>query len=105
MATQIQSRTNTYQVEGPFGSLDYLFNASGVYIISTINKITGKHDVLDIGESDDVKVRLRNHDRTNQWQALMQNGLYAGIIYCNEQVRMAVERDLRLAINPPCGIR
>ncbi len=94
----------THYFSGPFTSNLQLPHLSGVYIITTLDR-HGNHLILDVGESNDICARVRNHDRTQQWVNNMLNGLYAWTHQCNEDTRMLIEAALRLNYKPVCGIR
>lgn len=100
--------TNTtlgqHQFDGPHGSISSLLPNSGVYIITTLLN-TGYHQIVDVGESENVQHRVNNHDRANSWSRHAVNGLYASVHYCDEFTRMVLERAVRLAYSPPCGDR
>jgi hypothetical protein len=93
-----------YVFNGPFTHVDGLLRQSGVYLISVVEN--GLHQVLDIGESNDIHTRIKNHDRESQW--LSNNGgrqLHVSSYYCDEPTRMVIERQLRSVFNPVCGER
>lgn len=93
-----------YVAEGPYGSENDLKEQSGVYIITT-KDMNGNHNVIDIGESENIKDRVSNHDRGSCWSRNKNSGLFASVIYCNEQKRMQIESELRNTYTPVCGIR
>lgn len=95
---------NLYTFNGPFTQVSDLLTESGVYLISVFEN--GYHRVLDIGESDNIHNRVKNHDRADQW-AKHGSGqvLHASTFYCDEPTRMAIERQLRAVCNPACGER
>jgi len=76
-----------------------------VYIITGTNNPGDLHSVVDVGEAQNVKNRVSTHDRTSCWNSRGFKTLYASVIYCNEQQRMLIERQLRNILNPPCGER
>lgn len=95
---------NRYTFHGPFTSTASLADKSGVYLISVIEG--GIHKVLDIGESANLRDRVTNHDRKNQWvyHAAGQT-LHCSTFYCDEEARMMIEFELRSFFAPPCGLR
>jgi hypothetical protein len=100
MAIQI----GNYNFEGPFGTLDALRNASGVYAILGSNS-PQEYVVLDIGESATLKDRIAGHDRQGQWRACGYETLLAAAHYTYADARMRIERELRAIYSPPCGLR
>lgn len=101
-------RTNTHLGDhlfaGPHTTNSTLPSVSGVYVITTLAP-NQQHTVIDVGESEDVRGRISNHDRSGQWQQARQNGLYAWVLAAEEAPRMLLERAHRLAYNPVCGAR
>lgn len=100
MAIQI----GNYNFEGPFGSLDALRNASGVYAILGCNS-PQQYVVVDVGESATLKNRIAGHDRQGQWKGCGYGTLFAAAHYTDASTRMRIERELRAIYNPPCGLR
>ena len=96
----------SYPFEGPYGNPANLANKSGVYAVLTRATANDNYSVLDIGESGMVRDRLSNHDRQTSWGRLRKPaGLAFAAYYCDEAMRMAIERMLRDKYNPPCGER
>jgi hypothetical protein len=104
MTLTVKTTKNEYAFEGPYKAVSSLSKKSGVYLISTVAS-SGKHDVIDVGESADVNDRVAHHDRSLEWQRHKQSGLYYSAYYCNESSRMSVETELRAYFKPPCGKR
>lgn len=104
MALQTQTSLGAHQFDGPHSNNDTLPAVSGVYIITTLAP-NQRHTVIDVGESYNIKDRISNHDRAQQWQGNVQNGLYAWVLPANEVQRMLIEKAHRLAYNPVCGDR
>lgn len=57
-----------YNFEGPFNNSDSLRSQSGVYVILGSNAGNGNWNVVDVGESEDVKTRVASHDRADCWK-------------------------------------
>lgn len=94
-----------YTFEGPYSSTASLENRSGVYAILKDNKAIIKSDVVDIGESAEVRNRVENHDRQDCWKRNAAT-IYYGVLYtpnAQQSGRMEIEQDLRKQIDPPCG--
>jgi hypothetical protein len=104
MTIKVHVSDSSYDFDGPFEDTDDLDNKSGVYVITTKQQ-DGMHQVLDAGESGDVRNRVENHDRVTCWSRHKQNGIYFAAYYCGESKRMKVEAEVRSFHNPPCGSR
>lgn len=92
-----------YTADGPYINTTGLRHASGVYVILGGSTGATKLDVVDIGESEDVRGRVDSHDRVPCWRRQGHATLSAAAIYCNERERMMIERELRKQFDPPCG--
>lgn len=73
--------------------------APGVYLIYCELQ-NGKHKLIDVGESFNIKNRILNHDRQSCWNKKMAemnaNGLIFGIIKLNYPgIRKEIEKDIR----------
>jgi hypothetical protein len=104
MTLRVRTADTTYNFDGPFKSANDLKKKSGVYVISTI-EASGKHQVIDVGESGDVQERVTKHDRADTWPLHVIDGLFISAYYCDEKERMKVERQVRDYCKPPCGDR
>ncbi len=93
-----------YTFDGPFSSVNDLKNQSGVYVILGDHG-AGNRQVVDVGESNDVKTRVSNHDRANCWKRQGYSKLTVAALYTNEARRMEIESQLREHFKPPCGDR
>jgi hypothetical protein len=90
---------------GLFGSTDGLLPRSGVYVILGSSNQGARWDVVDVGESSDLRQRVSTHDRLPCWRGQGYAELTVASFYCDERARMAVESRLRSVFNPPCGER
>ena len=104
MALKTTTYLGDHLFAGPHTSNSTLPSVSGVYVITTLTA-NQQHTVIDVGESENVRERVSNHDRSSQWQEAQQNGLYAWVLEAEEAPRMLVEQAHRLAYNPVCGVR
>lgn len=96
-----------YKFEGPYTNIENIKDNSGVYAILRKNP-DGKYTVIDIGESSTVKSRLDNHDRYECWQENCSDLIFYAVHYTlNKQKtgRVSIEKELRKAYRPICGIR
>ena len=93
-----------YQFDGAYLSRDSLKSRSGVYVIWCENE--DKWTVLDVGESDDVKKRVKNHDRESCWERNCSGTIYYSATYMlnlQQAGRVEIEKRIRTLENPPCG--
>ena len=104
MTLTVQTSADSYDFEGPYTSIDRLRSQSGVYVITT--KVPdGTHNIIDVGESANIRNRVSNHDRLSEWSRFNKSDIYASVYYCDEANRMAIERAVRERFAPPCGDR
>ncbi|WP_424945827.1 hypothetical protein [Candidatus Spongiihabitans sp.] len=103
-------KIGNYTFEGPFGSSSSLKKQSGVYAIlgrprTILNPLPTmpNREVVDIGESEDVKHRVENHDREDCWESRPHTILNFAAYYCDAINRMSIEKELRQKYRPPCG--
>ena len=95
-----------YQFEGAYTSCEYLRSRSGVYVIWCENE--GNWIVLDVGESANVKERVKNHDRADCWEDKRSGTIYYSATYTpnlQQAERMQIEQNIRKLANPLCGNR
>lgn len=94
-----------YSFEGAYSDVNSLKNQSGVYCILTkATSNTYDYDILDVGESEDVKTRVSSHDRSECWERNKNEGIIYAVYYCNESDRERIESELRRKYHDlPCG--
>ena len=92
-----------YSFEGPFDSTSDLRNESGVYAILGRHTIHHTWKAVDIGESEDVKKCVENHDRKYRWKTIGYALLSYAAYYCGKTDRSVIEKELRDLFDPPCG--
>ena len=94
-----------YTFEGVFSSPDQLPPGQGVYVIwCRISKSDWK--VLDVGESDDVRDRVMNHERSDCWRRNCTAEIRYSATYTpgsTENARRNIEAHIRNQVNVPCG--
>jgi hypothetical protein len=89
---------------GAYSTAAALASMPGVYVVWCERRITWK--VLDVDESEDVRERVANHERTACWK---RNCRGAGSIrYCafyssNKTKRKLLVEKIRRIARPPCG--
>ena len=95
-----------YQFDGAYRSPDFLEPASGVYVVWCENG--GMWTVLDVGEANDVKERIKNHDRADCWEQNCAGTIYYSATFTpnlQQEGRIDIEKRVRNLTNPPCGRR
>jgi len=96
-----------YTFDGPFDNTAALQDRSGVYVILDLRS-DGKYYIVDVGESSQVKTRVENHERKDCWQRNGQGNLTVAVLYTpnlQQPGRAAIEKEIRMQYNPPCGDR
>ncbi|QIK40909.1 hypothetical protein [Pontivivens nitratireducens] len=94
----------SYHAVGPFGNENNLQARSGVYVILGRHSTASTWNVVDIGESQNIRERVSNHDRAPCWRGQGHAQLSVAAIYADAHNRMLIERQLRAEFNPPCGL-
>ena len=93
-----------YTFAGPYISPDSLTNQGGVYAIHCYRN--EKYYLIDVGESGDIKDRVKNHDRKDCWDSECSGSLrYSELLTPrkDQKARVAIEKSIRDAYDPPCG--
>ena len=92
-----------YHFKGLFQNAQSLSSGPGVYVIWC--KENDHWTVLDVGESENVRDRVSNHDRAECWRRNCSGTIYYSAIYTfgSEEERRRIEQDIRSRTNPPCG--
>ena len=94
-----------YEFDGAYTSANNLQSDGGVYVIWD-RYADNKWSVLDVGKAIDVRARTMNHDRGQQWKSCAQGEIRFTAAYIrDEATRVAVEKQIRNLVNPPCGDR
>ena len=97
-------KIGNYCAEGPFGSTKYLRARPGVYVILGWDGLSSYWEVVDVGESEDIRERLSYHRRAPCWHRRGYEMLSVAAIYQDAHKRKLVERKLREKYGPPCGL-
>lgn len=95
-----------YQFDGAYNSPDSLESNPGVYIIWCICE--DEWQVIDVGESNDVKDEIKNHERKPCWEKHCPFEIYFSATYTPnlpQPERLRIEDRIRKLTNPPCGKR
>ena len=98
-----------YAFEGPHPcDGDSLRRSPGVYVILGLNH-GNRWEVVDVGESRDIRNRIASHERGACWRAQDLANLSVAVLYTDtfydERWRMRLEARIRREYNPPCGFR
>ena len=94
---------NSYSFDGPYSSVYFVDDRSGVYAI-----IDSTNTLLDVGESSEPRTRLINHDRKDCWERKKRGNIQYCIYYTpnlQQSGRKEVEQDIRDNYSNLCGDR
>ena len=91
-----------YDFDGPLKSTSGLQSKAGVYIIYCPTS-DGKYKRLDVGESEDVRDRIENHDRERCWKRNCDSVMYAAYYESSAEKRRSIEAKIRDDYKLPCG--
>jgi hypothetical protein len=98
-------KIDSYLFEGSYQAPGDLSNKPGIFLMTEYLK--GKHTILDIGESEEVRKAVETNDRRECWlkhskkYELRVNVLYTPDLTAAE--RKALEKKFRAKLKPPCG--
>lgn len=95
-----------YTFQGAFSSCEELQPHPGIYVIWCMEG--EKWTALDVGESENVQDRVRNHEHTDCWKEHCKGTIYYSAVYTPnflESVRKDLQAVLRENENPLCGER
>lgn len=104
MSIKISGCISKYTFAGPFYSTGVLKDKSGVYAIFCLSK--KKYELIDVGESAKVKIRVENHERSGCWEDNCDGMLVYAVYYTQhgkKPTRMEIESDIRNCNDIPCG--
>ncbi len=93
-----------YSFEGLYSSPSHLEEEPGVFVV--LCKTYEKNEVVDVGESENVKSRVEDNERSNCWRRNCESSLAYAVLYTpelTEKERMMIEYELRDEYNPVCG--
>jgi len=93
-----------YEFDGAYTDPNRLQTRAGVYVIWC--KIGDDWHILDVGESDDVRYRVNNHDRADCWTQNCLGTIYYSVTYLSDpQERADLEQRIRNSEKVTCGER
>jgi len=93
-----------YSFEGYFSSPAYIEEAPGLYAIFC--RHYEKDLLVDTGESDNVRLRVENNEKSNCWRRNCPSALGYAVLYTpdlDEEERKRIEEEIRDQYNPVCG--
>ena len=96
-----------YEFDGPYTSANSLKDQAGIYVVCDL-RADRKWYVLDVGESETVRTRVENHDRSGCWRAHQRGTLGYAVLYTRDwsaHQRRILEGRIREQFSPPCGER
>lgn len=100
---------SNYNFEGPYSlsELEVIQNVSGVYVIICDNILT--KTPMDVGESGELRERLKNHERLKCWRDHCKGGSVQVFVHytkgMREDERKKIEQRIRSSYKLPCGER
>lgn len=93
-----------YHFDGAYTDPKRLREAAGVYVIWC--KADNQWIILDVGESDNVRERLNNHERFDCWEDNCSGTIYYSATYISDQQeRLDLEQRIRNEEDVACGER
>lgn len=94
-----------YEFDGPYLKPDYLRDEAGVYLVCCEN--TDELFVLDVGQSGNVRERLKSHERSDCWfdNCFREQVRYSATYTHNlpEGERIRIEQLIRQLAKPLCS--
>jgi hypothetical protein len=93
-----------YSFEGYYSSPSHFEEVAGIYAIFCRNY--EKDVLIDIGESENVRLKVENNERSNCWRRTCASALGYAVLYTpnlDEKGRMKIEEEIRDQYNPVCG--
>jgi predicted GIY-YIG superfamily endonuclease len=90
-----------YEFKGPFLESETNFNeVSAVYVV-----LDSRNNRVDVGETDNLKKRLANHERRDCWEENCENEIYvAARVEGNQDERLKIEKIIRNSCAMVCGV-
>jgi hypothetical protein len=98
-------KIGSYLFEGSYQAPGDLRNKPGIFLVTEYLK--GKHTILDIGESDEVRKAVEFNNRRECWlKNSVKYELRVNVLYTPDLTvaqRKALEKQFRAKLKPPCG--
>ncbi len=93
-----------YSFEGYYSSPSNFEEDPGIYAVFCRNY--EKDILIDVGESDNIRLKVENNERSSCWRRTCASALGYAVLYTpdlNEKGRMKIEEEIRDQYNPACG--
>jgi hypothetical protein len=94
-----------YSFKGPYPTLSKIENRPGLYAI--ISEYYDKHYLLDVGQSNDVKKAIKDHERRECWEKYRKGRIRFAVHYTpniGSKKRTSIENSIRKIYEIiPCG--
>ena len=93
-----------YTFGGWYSYISTLDEEPGIYAIGC--EKDDKVKVIDIGETDNIQERVKTHDRKDCWERECKDGTIKYAQYktnIDQEEREKIEKEIRDAVDPPCG--
>jgi hypothetical protein len=98
-------KIDSYLFEGSYQAPGDLRNKPGIFLVTEYLK--GKHTILDIGESEEVRKAVEFNNRRECWlKNSVKYELRVSVLYTPDLTavqRKALEKQFRAKLKPPCG--
>ena len=93
-----------HEFDGAYTDPNRLRESAGVYVIWC--KVGNDWSILDVGESDNVRERINNHNRADCWTQNCVDTIYYSAAYISDpQERSNLEQHIRDTERVACGER
>jgi len=97
-------KIGSYSFGGYYSSPSDFEEKAGIYAVFCRNY--EKDVLIDIGESDDIRLRVENNEKSSCWRRTCASALGYVVLYTpdlDEQGRIKIEEEIRDQYNPVCG--
>ena len=98
-------KIGSYLFEGSYMAPGDLRNKPGIFLVTEYLK--GRHTILDVGESEEVRQAIETHSRRECWlKNSVKYELRVSVLYTPDLTaaqRAVLEKEFRTKLKPPCG--
>ncbi|HXL73755.1 MAG TPA: hypothetical protein VN963_09035 [bacterium] len=98
-------KIGSYLFEGSYQAPGDLRNRPGIFLVTEYLK--GRHTILDIGESEEVRKAIETSNRRECWlKHSVKYELRVSVFYTPDLTtaqRVALAKQFRTKLKPPCG--
>jgi len=89
-----------YEFEGPFSQTTNFNKIGATYVVTDSN-----NSPIDVGQTNNLQVRIPSHDRSDCWNRNAQgNVLIYARVETHEETRLQIERVVRNNFKFTCGV-